>query len=128
VASSRAVTFQREVSYKVKISNILLSGYGIPQFTITSSLLILSHWFIYHSVLPLVNLTIQSGIILSKIIILQLAAMKPLQIFIIAVVLLPIQLQRMHYYKNANNFSKLLAVLQEAVIEAIDIAEANRQL
>jgi len=95
---------------------------------IHSSLLILSHWLIYHSVLPLVNLTIKSGIILSKISLFQLAAMKPLQIFIIAVVLLPIQLQRTHYYKNSNNFSKLRAVLQDAVIEAIDIAEANRQL
>jgi acetone carboxylase gamma subunit len=34
----------------------------------------------------------------------------------------------MHYYKDANNFSKLLAVLQDAVIEATDIAEANWQL
>ena len=54
--------------------------------------------------------------------------MKPLQIFITSVVLLPIQLQRMHYYKNSNDFSKLRAVLQDAVIEAIDIAEANLQL
>lgn len=95
---------------------------------IPSLLLILSHWLIYHSVLPLVNLTIKSGKILSKISLLQIAAMKPLQIFIIAVVLLPIQLQRMHYFKNSDNFSKLQAVLQDAVIEAIDIAEANRQL
>jgi hypothetical protein len=95
---------------------------------IPSSLLILSHSLIYHRVLPLVNLTTKSGIILSKISLLQLAAMKPLQIFIIAVVLLPIQLKRMHYYKNSNNFSKLRAVLQDAVIEAIDIAAANRQL
>ena len=92
------------------------------------SLLILSHRLIYHAVLPLVNLTTKSGIILSKISLLKLAAMKPLQIFIIAVVLLPIQLQRMHYYKISNNSSKLRAVLQDAVIEAIDIAEANRQL
>jgi len=54
--------------------------------------------------------------------------MKPLQIFITAVVILPIQLQRMHYYKNSNNFSQLPAVLQDAVIEAIDIAEATWQL
>jgi len=95
---------------------------------IHSYLQIPSHWLIYHSILPLVNLTIKRGIILSKISLFQLAAMKPLQIFITAVVLLPIQLQRMHYYKNSNNFSKLRAVLQDAVIEAIDIAEANRQL
>lgn len=96
----------------------------------TSSLLILSHWLIYHSVLPLVNLTTKSGIILSKISLFQLAATGPLQIFIMAVVLrvLPIQLQRMHYYKNSNNFSKLRAVLQDAVIEAIHISEANWQL
>jgi len=95
---------------------------------VPSSLLILSHWLIYHSVLRLVNLTIKSGIILSKVSILQLAAMKPPQIFIIAVVLLPIQLQRMYYYKNSNNFSKLRAILQDAVIDATDIAEGNRQL
>jgi hypothetical protein len=92
------------------------------------SLLILSHWLINHSVLPLVNLTTKSEKILSKISLLQLAAMKPLQIFITAVVLLSIQLQRMHYFKNSNNFSKVHAVQQDAVIEAIDIAEANRQL
>jgi hypothetical protein len=95
---------------------------------VPSSLLIMSQWLIYHTVLLLVNRTINSGIILSKISLLQLTAMKPLQIFIAGVVLLPIQLHRMHYYNNSNNFSKLRAVLQDAVIEAIDIVEANRHL
>jgi hypothetical protein len=34
----------------------------------------------------------------------------------------------MHYFKNSDSFSKLQVVLQDAVIEAIDIAKANRQL
>jgi len=38
---------------------------------VPSSLLILSHWLIYHSVLRLVNLTIKSGIILRIILIIR---------------------------------------------------------